>query len=96
MSNVPAGNQIDILYPPNMLVPTYYTNLVQMAVIGDEEVYLNFCTRSPDRPALQANLQCRVITTVSNLRRLTEGLTTLIAQYDQQKAADAAQAQKPR
>ena len=94
MSSVPVGSQLDVVYPPNLLVPTYYTNVVHMAAVGDEEVCLSFCIRSPEKPMVQANLQCRVITAVSNLRRLNQGLAAFLAQYDQQRQAQAqAQAQ---
>jgi hypothetical protein len=86
MSGVPVGSQMDIQFPPNLPIPTYYTNIVQTAIL-DDEVYLNFCIRSMEKPLLQANLQCRIITTVPNLRRLIQGLTALLAQHDQKKQA---------
>lgn len=89
----PHTPQLDVVYPPNLIPPTYYTNVVQLGVVGDEEFCLNFCIRSPEKPMLQANLQCRVITTVSNLRRLAQGLTNLLAQYDQQRAQAQQQSQ---
>jgi hypothetical protein len=98
MSSVPPGAQLDLVLPPNQVVPTYYSNVLQVGVVGDEEFCLNFCIRSPEKPLLQANLQCRVITTVSNLRRIAQGLAALLAQYDQQKQAQAqaqARAQAP-
>src|SRR5438105_1473787 len=95
MSNYPAGTQMDIHFPANLVVPTYYANIVQTAIL-EEEVYLNFCLRSMDKPLLRADLQCRIITTVANLRRLNQGLSQLLAQHDQAKAqAQPAQAPQP-
>jgi hypothetical protein len=82
----PQAPQLDLIYPPNLVPPTFYTNVVQLGVVGDEEFCLNFAIRSPEKPMLQANLQCRVITSVASLRRLAQGLTSVLAQYDQQRA----------
>lgn len=51
--------------------------------------------RSIDKPLLRADPQRRVVTTVSNRRRLNEGRSALLAQYDEppQARAEAAQAQ---
>ena len=88
MSNMGnMGSKLDIQYPPNLPVPTYYTNYAQLSMVGDDEVCLSFCIRSPEKPALQANLQCRVIASIPNLKRLNQGLAQLLSQYDQQVRA---------
>lgn len=94
MSN--TGQQLDVTYPANLVPPTYYTNVALMGLIGDEEACITFCIRSPEKPMLQANLQCRVISAISNLRRLNQGLTSLLQQYDQQRAQLAASESAPR
>jgi hypothetical protein len=91
MSNV--GAQLDVLYPPNLVPPTFYTNVAQLGMVGDEEVCINFCIRSPDKPMLQANLQCRIISSISNLKRLNQGLAQLLSQHEQVRAHAEAQAQ---
>lgn len=87
MSNM--GSKLDIQYPSNLPVPTYYTNYAQLSMVGDDEVCMSFCIRSPEKPALQANLQCRIITSVPNLKRLNQGLAQLLSQHDQQMRAIA-------
>lgn len=88
MSSFPAGSQMDIHFPANLVPPTYFANIVQSGILEDE-VYLNFCTRSIEKPMLRAELQCRIITTVAALRRLNQGLTQLLSQHDQQAQAKA-------
>lgn len=97
MSNFQAGSQMDIHFPENLVVPTYFTNIVQTQILEDE-VYLNFCLRSMEKPLLRADLQCRIITTLASLRRLNQGLSQLLAQHEQARAqaqAQSAQAPQP-
>ena len=90
MSSLPGRpHPVEIHFPPNVPIPTYFANVVQTGLV-DEEAYLDFCVRSPERPLLRADLQCRVITSVANLRRLTQSFNAILAQHDEQVRALAA------
>lgn len=70
------------VYHPDKTIPTFFANIVQTQLF-EEEVYLDFCVRSAEKPMVRADLQCRVITTVNHLRRLVEGWNNVLAQLDQ-------------
>jgi hypothetical protein len=82
MSKFRDGSQMDVQYPDNVVVPTFYSNLLMASALQDD-IYLNFCIRDPDRPMVRADLQCRVMTTIESLRSLVEGLGQLLQQHDE-------------
>ena len=92
MSNISDGSQVDVVFPENVVIPTYYTNLIMVKTL-EEEVYIDFCIRSAERPLVRADLQCRMMTNMAHLRQMNDGLTQLIAQYDQQVQQRLTQAQ---
>jgi hypothetical protein len=75
-----SAQQLEIGYPVHH-VPTYYVNVVQTHLLG-EEVYLDFCMRSADKPHLRADCLCRVVMTANNLKRLNEGFANVIQQLE--------------
>lgn len=79
------GTQLEIHFPENLAPPTFHSNLLMANVLQDE-VYLRFCLRSVERPMVRADLQCRVLTSIAQARKIVEGLGKLLAQYDEQMA----------
>ncbi|GIW70496.1 MAG: hypothetical protein KatS3mg102_0038 [Planctomycetota bacterium] len=82
MASFQEASQVEVRFPDQVVVPTYYSNLVLASVLQDD-VYLKFCIRDADRPLARADLQCRVMMSVESLRRLIEGLAQLVRQYEQ-------------
>lgn len=74
-------SQIDVQFDATQ-PPTYYANIVQTWIVGDD-AYLDFCMRSAQKPALRADQQCRIVTSMRNLKRLAQGLAEIVARWEQ-------------